>query len=71
MAFDLSNFEEMKKYADFGAGVVELAKQAGIIPKRAKRIYVTKTKTRVVVRKPRAKKDEPTAVPAEAAPASA
>lgn len=58
MAFDLTQVQEMKKYAEFGAAVVELAKEAGIIPRRPRVVVRTKVKTRVVVRKPRQKKAE-------------
>ena len=58
---------EMKKQADFGKAVIELAKTYGFVPKRQIVKTVTKEKIKIVTRRPRRTRAE---IAADAAAAS-
>ena len=51
--FDLGQLQEMKKWADFGKAVIELAKTHGFVPKRQLVKVRTVEKIKVVTRRPR------------------
>jgi hypothetical protein len=56
--FDVKALKEMQDWANFGRAVIEMAKSAGIVPKR--QIVRTKTveRIKVVTRRPRRTKAE-------------
>lgn len=56
--FDLAQLQEMKKWADFGKAVIELAKNHGFVPKRQLVKVRTVEKIKVVTRRPRRTKAE-------------
>lgn len=51
-------WERLNKEAGFGRAVLELAKEQGLVPKRAKTVVKYRTQTKVVVRRPRRTKAE-------------
>lgn len=53
MSFDMTALDEMKKFAEFGKAVIELAKESEIVPKRERRKIVVREKLVVRTRKPR------------------